>query len=79
MYNYFNRYDALTSIPAEQHDVPMNQIPVSCYIRTRNEAKRIGAVIKKVKEIGAEVIVIDDCSTDETREIAKHLGAIVTE
>lgn len=54
-------------------------IPLSCYIRTLNEAARIGAVISKVKEIGAEIIVIDSCSTDGTREIARAAGATVLE
>lgn len=54
-------------------------IPLSCYIRTLNEAARIGPVVAKVKEIGAEVIIVDSGSTDETREIARAAGAVVIE
>jgi glycosyltransferase involved in cell wall biosynthesis len=54
-------------------------IPLSCYIRTFNEASRIGPVVSKVKELGAEVIVVDSGSTDDTREIAREAGAVVIE
>ena len=54
-------------------------IPLSCYIRTLNEAKRIGPVVKKAKETGAEVIVVDSGSSDQTREIARAAGARVIE
>jgi len=56
---------------------PTNSIPLSCYIRTLNEASRIGAVIEEVNKLGAEVIVIDSESTDATREIATNAGAKV--
>ena len=56
-----------------------HSIPLSCYIRTKNEADRIGAVVSKVKEIGAEVIVVDSGSTDNTREIATAAGAVLIE
>lgn len=58
---------------------PIPPIPLSCYIRTLNEAKRIGPVIEKVIEIGAEVIVIDCGSTDGTQSIAEKAGAQVIE
>lgn len=54
-------------------------IPLSCYIRTLNEAARIGPVVRRVKAIGAEVIVVDCGSTDNTREIAREAGAVVIE
>jgi len=54
-------------------------IPLSCYIRTLNEAGRIRPVVEKVLEIGAEVIVIDSGSTDGTQKIAREAGAKVIE
>jgi glycosyltransferase involved in cell wall biosynthesis len=56
-------------------DISSPNIPLSCYIRTLNEASRIGAVIQAVNMLGAEVIVIDSGSMDATREIAAGLGA----
>ena len=43
-----------------------------------NEATVIGKVVKKVKDAGyTNVIVIDDCSTDNTAATAKKAGARV--
>ena len=54
-------------------------IPLSIYIRTHNEEKRIGPVVKRAIQTGAEVIVIDDGSDDKTQEIAENNGAIVVQ
>lgn len=54
-------------------------IPLTCYIRTFNEATRIGPVVEKVAELGAEIVVVDSGSTDDTREIARSAGAKVIE
>ncbi len=54
-------------------------IPLSCYIRTLNEARRIGPVVEKVIQTGAEVIIVDSGSSDDTREIARAAGAKVIE
>ncbi|MDH3981605.1 MAG: glycosyltransferase family 2 protein, partial [Kiritimatiellaceae bacterium] len=59
------------------NEVP--SIPLTCYIRTLNEEARLGPVIERVVEIGAEVIVVDSCSTDRTREIAEAAGATFIE
>lgn len=56
-----------------------SSIPLSCYIRTLNEATRIGPVVQKVVETGAEVIVVDCGSTDGTQEVARQAGAKVIE
>ena len=43
-----------------------------------NEEKNIGETIKRLKKtLEAKIIVIDDCSTDKTGEIARKLGTIV--
>ena len=52
-------------------------IPLSVLIRTRNEADRIAATIRSVLPLGAEIVVIDAESTDDTVKIAEALGAKV--
>ena len=39
-----------------------------------NEAANISGVISQLKEITANIVVIDDCSADKTLEIVKGLG-----
>lgn len=53
------------------------QIPLSVFIITKNEADRIADVIKAVKRIADEILVIDSGSSDETCEIAATQGAKV--
>lgn len=52
---------------------------VSIVIPAYNESGSIGDVIQGVREHipGAEVIVIDDASTDDTADVAKKAGALV--
>ncbi|MEK7112656.1 MAG: glycosyltransferase, partial [Patescibacteria group bacterium] len=44
---------------------------LSVVLATRNEEKNIGPCLKWAKGIGDEIIVVDEYSTDKTREIAK--------
>ena len=55
------------------------KIPLTIYIRTHNEEKRIGPVLEKALKTGAEVIIIDDGSKDKTVDIAKKLKVNVVE
>ena len=55
----------------------MNKILLSVVIITKNEEKQIADCIKSVAGWADEVVVVDDESTDKTREIAKSLGAKV--
>lgn len=51
--------------------------PISVFIITKNEADRIGNVIKMAAKIADEIIVIDSGSVDETVKISSALGAKV--
>jgi glycosyltransferase involved in cell wall biosynthesis len=42
-----------------------------------NEEKTIGKVVREVRDLGADVIVVDDGSRDNTRAEAEKAGAIV--
>ena len=55
----------------------MEPLPISAYIRTKNEERRIGEVVAAALQLCAEVIVVDSESTDRTREVAEKLGAKV--
>lgn len=55
------------------------EIKVSVVINTLNEEKHIEDVIKSVKQIADEIVVVDMKSIDSTRTIAKKLGAKVYE
>ena len=50
---------------------------LSCFIITRNEARKLYAVITSVRDLVDEVIVIDSGSTDDTVAIAEAAGARV--
>lgn len=50
---------------------------LSVVLATRNEENNIERCISSVKEIADEIVVVDEYSTDRTREIAEKLGAIV--
>lgn len=51
-------------------------IPVSVVIATRNEASNIAACIDSIRWAG-EILVVDNDSTDDTREQAERSGATV--
>lgn len=50
---------------------------LSVVLAVRNEEDNIGRCLESVKGIASEMIVVDEYSTDKTREIAKRLGAKV--
>lgn len=51
--------------------------PISAYIRTKNEERMIGDVIRAAQQVVSEVVLVDCGSTDKTVEIAEGLGARV--
>jgi glycosyltransferase involved in cell wall biosynthesis len=51
--------------------------PVSCYIRTLNEERKIGEVVAAARAVVDEVVVVDSGSTDATVAIAQAAGARV--
>lgn len=55
------------------------RLPLSVLIRTLNEGDRIGRTLESVAPLGAEMVVIDAGSTDDTVAIARARGAVVYE
>jgi glycosyltransferase involved in cell wall biosynthesis len=53
----------------------MNELSV--VLATRNEEENIGRCLASIKNIADEIIVVDENSTDKTREIAQSFGAKV--
>lgn len=51
--------------------------PISCCIRTQNEAVRIREVISAAMQLVDDVVIVDSGSTDDTVAIAESLGARV--
>jgi glycosyltransferase involved in cell wall biosynthesis len=52
---------------------------VTVYFPCRNEAKHLTKVFKKIPKFVDEIIVVSNCSTDDTVKVAKKLGAIAVE
>jgi glycosyltransferase involved in cell wall biosynthesis len=61
-------------LSAEQSAAP---IGLSVLIRTLNEADRLGRTLQSVQPLGAEIVVIDAGSTDDTVAIAHSYDAVV--
>lgn len=50
---------------------------ISVVLATRNEEENIGKCLDSVKDFADEIVVVDEYSTDKTREIAQKFGARV--
>jgi glycosyltransferase involved in cell wall biosynthesis len=55
------------------------RLPLSVLIRTLNEGDRIARTLRSVAPLGAEMVVVDAGSKDDTAAIARSLGAVVYE
>ena len=53
------------------------EISLSLVLATYNEAANIKDCLESIRGLAGEIIVVDGSSTDQTREIAKKLGAKV--
>lgn len=51
------------------------RVKLSVVLATRNEEKNLVSCLKSFREIADEIVVVDEGSTDRTREIAKSYGA----
>lgn len=70
-----NRPAATSALSTDSAVVPAHVTAIVCAF---NEGSRIGAVIRVLRECGfAEIIVVDDGSTDDTAHVAVSLGARV--
>jgi len=54
----------------------MKKADITAIILTKNEEKNLPRCLKKLGWI-KEIIIVDDCSSDKTREVAKKFGAKV--
>lgn len=52
-----------------------NKAMISVVLATHNEARNIERCLESVKDFADEIIVVDGDSTDDTRKLAKKLGA----
>lgn len=57
----------------------MRNLPLSVTIVSFNEEDNIGRTLESIKDLAAEIVVVDSHSTDKTREIAKSYDAKVYE
>ncbi len=64
-----------TEIPPTQQAATGSKPPISAYIRTKNEERLIGEVIRAARQVADEIILVDSGSTDRTIEIAEAAGA----
>ena len=55
----------------------MRSIPLSIFIITKNEADRLGRTLGALRDLGAELLVVDSGSTDGTEAVAEGFGARV--
>ena len=55
----------------------LNNKRISVILPARNEALVLPSLIPRLKAIADEIILVDNCSSDDTVSVAKNLGALV--
>jgi len=55
----------------------MSKVKLSVVLATRNEERNITSCLESVKDIADEIVVVDEESSDKTREVAQKFGAKV--
>lgn len=65
------------TVSTENGKQKTENVKLSVVLATFNEEDNIGLCLESVKSIADEIIVVDESSTDKTREIAKRFGAKV--
>jgi len=55
----------------------IKRMKLSVVLATRNEERNIASCLESVRQLADEIVVVDEGSTDKTREIAKKYGAKV--
>lgn len=53
----------------------LSSLAITAVIKAKNEAHQIADCIRSLESFATEIIVVDDHSTDNTKEIAEKLGA----
>lgn len=57
---------------------PPAPLPISVFIIAKDEADRIGTAIESIRDLVAEIIVLDSGSSDDTTAVAEAAGAKVS-
>lgn len=73
---YFSATRRQTLMPQIETPAPKPSSPVSCVLIVKNEERRIESCLERLRW-AREVVVVDDESTDRTREICERWGACV--
>lgn len=76
----WRRYQRATPVARAESEVPQRVAPVTVIVPAYNEADTIADTIVALttQTVGvAQIIVVDDCSTDDTAGVANRLGATV--